>query len=323
MKKFLKYLLLLFLISFIILIIIFRNRLSLTYNLLKYSYSLKDSVAASSLNNMKSLNSMDYKDITYKVQNGKKETLDIYCSKKKSSKASPVIIYIHGGSWAYGDKNIPSFLSPILEMFREQGYTIISPSYELMKDKIIFNKQISDVKDTIRWVNKNKTKYNLNTNEIGLIGVSSGAHLSLISAYSNDNDFIGDETLKNYSSKVKYIIDFSGPTDLASLDVESNAPELNKIIKSLGNRKEIINMYNPLKYINNSIPPTLVIHSKADTMVPYSNSYNLYNKIIQYNNRSKLVTLTTCEHTLENLNKEDLKKLAIETLKFIINNSPL
>lgn len=323
MKKFLKYTFILILCTIIVLSIIFRNRIMLTYNLVHYAVSLKDNKVSYSFSNMDTLKTMDYKNIVYKKENGRTQTLDIYSSKKDTDRLSPVILYVHGGSWAYGDKSIPEFLSPVLEMLREQGYTIISTSYELMKDKVIFEDQVSDVKDTIRWINKNGSMYNIDKNEIGIIGISSGAHLSLMASYSDNNHFIGDPSLKQYNSSVKYIIDFSGPTELSTLNIKEVAPELYHVVESANNKDLLIDSYTPLKYINKNIPSTLIIHSKADTMVPYVNSSTLYSKIKQSNGRARMVSLSSSDHTLKNINQDDIKLLVTEILRFIILNSPL
>ena len=60
----------------------------------------------------------------------------------------------------YGDKVLPEAISSIIDLLKDEGFAVISTSYELMDDEVIFDKQISDVKDTIRWVYKNKDKYN-------------------------------------------------------------------------------------------------------------------------------------------------------------------
>lgn len=105
----------------------------------------------------------NYNDLEYKNTNNVRLTLDIYGPKKLKRAASPVLIYVHGGSWAYGTNDIPEFMEPILDFFREEGFTIISTQYELMKDEMIFYKQICDIKDTIRWINKNREIYNFDT----------------------------------------------------------------------------------------------------------------------------------------------------------------
>ena len=323
MKKYFKYTFITILCAVVILLVIFRNRIMLTYNLVHYVVSLKDNKVSYSFNNMETLKTMDHKNIVYKKVNGRSQTLDIYSSKKETDKLSPVILYVHGGSWAYGDKSIPQVLSPVLEMLREQGYTIISTSYELMKDKVIFEYQVSDVKDTIRWIYKNGIKYNIDKNEIGIIGISSGAHLGLIASYSDNNHFIGDPSLKQYNSKVKYIIDFSGPTELSTLNIKEVAPELYHVVDVAHNKDLLINSYTPLNYVNKNIPSTLIIHSKADSMVPYVNSTVLYTKIKENKGKARMVSLSSSDHTLKNISQDDIKLLVTEILKFIILNSPL
>lgn len=324
MKKFLKYLFVTIFLVLIILVMVFRNRIILSYNIIKNLKNINDPYSiTTSLFNIDPIETMNYKDIIYKKSHGFPQKLDIYSAKKTLPKGSPVIVYVHGGSWSYGDKSIPKTISPLFDMLREQGYTIISTSYSLMKDKVIFDEQVEDVKDTIRWIRKNKDIYDLNSEEIGVIGTSAGAHLALLSSYTSDSQFIGDASLKDYSSKVKYVIDFFGPTDLSTLDLTKASPNLLKYIKSNPNTKELLNKYSPINYVKNYLPDTLIIHSKKDTFVPYRNSTLLYDKTKTTNSDVKLVTLENSDHDFSNISKEDIKSLAIEIFKFIIAHYPL
>lgn len=140
---------------------------------------------------------MDLKNIKYKDTLSKDVFLDIYKSDIED-KPSPVIIYVHGGSWVYGDNGIPKGLEPILKAFNKRGFTIISLSYELLKEDVPIENLIIDVKDSIRWVYKNKEKYNFDTENIGILGISSGAHLALMASYSEEDMFLGDESLRKY-----------------------------------------------------------------------------------------------------------------------------
>jgi triacylglycerol lipase len=274
---------------------------------------------------LNSANTTDLKKESVQYKNTKNipVSLDIYRPETAPSKGSPVILYVHGGSWAYGSSEIPKVLSPILKPFLNEGYTIISVSYELLNKKIDFSKQVSDVKDSIKWIYKNKDAYNLNVNEIGVIGISAGAHLSLLATYSDSNEFIDDESLKDYPYKVKYIIDFFGPTDLASFDQNVALKETVPFLSSIKNKKEYIRKFSPINYVKKDLPKTLIVHSKADTMVPYSNSSSLYESSNALGNNVSLLTLDNPNHDLSNLQGDDLKKLIIKVLTFIINNSPL
>ena len=327
MKKFLKILLITLLIIISILFVgffTFKGKISLFLNIAKkYSTIKNDPSSLYNSSTLEPMESMDYKDVIYKNTNGTTQTLDIYSAKKKLTNGSPVILYVHGGSWAYGDKTIPKAITPLLDSFREEGITVISTSYELMREKQNFKKQISDVKDTIRWIHKNKDVYGFNPNEIGIIGTSSGAQLSLIAAYSEDSEFKDDEKLSNYPSSVKYVIDFFGPTDLKTLDLSLASWDLKKVLNSTKSKEDILEKYSPINYVKESIPKTLIVHSKLDKIVPYENSIKLYEKSKSLGNNVKLLTLKKSGHDLSNINKQDIASLSIEILKFIILNSPL
>jgi len=300
-----------------------RDRI-LCYGIADKYISLKNHVwTAQELDSVTSSNSMNYSDIIYKNTNGVPLTLDIYGPKKQVYKSSPVLLYVHGGSFVYGDKSIPNALSPILDTFRGQGYTIISTSYELMKNKENFNKQISDVKDTIRWIYKNKAAYNLDTNEIGVLGISSGAHISLMASYSNEEEFVDDTELSQYPSKIKYLIDFAGPTDLNILNAKGLNYDLSKIFSSITNKEDIIKKYNPINYVTAIIPNTLIIHSNLDAVVPYESSKKLYDKCIELKARAKLITLNSSAHDLASISNDDIISISEGLLKFVIFNSPL
>ena len=311
-------------IAIILLTIIFYKRILLCYDIAEKYISLKNHTwTIQELGIETSSNSMNYSDVVYKNTNETSLTLDIYGPLKQVYKSSPVLLYVHGGSLAYGDKSIPDALSPILNTFREQGYTIISTSYELMKDKEIFNKQISDVKDTIRWIYKNKSVYNFDTNEIGVIGVSSGAHLSLMAGYSNEGEFADDAELSKYPSKVKYLIDFAGPTDLSLLNTRGLNYDLSKIYLSITDKESTLQKYNPIDYVNSTIPNTLIIHSNLDSIVPYESSQKLYDKCIEKNAKATLITLNSTAHDLSSISNDDIISISEGLLKFVIFNSPL
>ena len=326
MKKFFKVLgitLLLITLSLGIFAFLIRDKVKLTINILnKYSEFVEENnLLAGSEISINVESKKDYEEVEYKNTNGVPLTLDIFNAKKELRNGSPVIIYVHGGSWVYGNKEIPNAISPLLDAFREEGYTIISTSYELMRGEENFNKQISDVKDTIRWVYKNKEKYNFNVNKIGIIGASSGAHLSLMAAYSSEDEFVDDENLKDYPSKVKYLIDFFGPTDLNTLDMNDVNWDLEQIINSVGDsREEVLDKYSPINYVDEREPNTLIIHSRKDNIVPYENAETLYEELINKNNKASIITLEGATHDFSEFDMEEIVAVGTKMLEFIVRN---
>lgn len=332
MKKFFK-ILGIILLSLIIIIgalaYYFRGQIGFYINIGKEYLELKENPPnIEELKNMKMSEDMDYKDIVYKDTNGKVQTLDIYGPEKKLKNGSPVILYVHGGSWVYGNKEIPDVIAPLLDSFRKEGYTIISVGYELATDKIDFYKQASDVKDSIRWVYKNKDVYGFNTDEIGVIGASAGAHLSLLATYSGENEFIDDKELAKYSSKVKYVVDFFGPTELSKLDMSMASWDLNNSIGNTekqirGEQKisEYMDKYSPINYIRPNLPKTLIVHGRQDKLVPYSNSMDLYNKSKNEGNNVQILTLENSGHDFSQVDVNEVFELGFRVLNFILFNT--
>ena len=326
MKKFFKVLSIILLLTIFIggiFLFSIKDKITLTVNILKkYSEFIdENNISKENIDSIDLESNKDYKEVEYKNTNGVPLTLDIFEAKKVLKKGSPVLLYVHGGSWVYGNKEIPEAISPLLDAFREEGFVIISTSYELMRGEENFNKQICDVKDTIRWIYKNKEEYNFNTDKIGVIGASSGALLSLMAAYSGDSDFIDGDVLKNYPSDVEFLIDFFGPTDLNTLDMNNVNWDLQQIIDSVGNEKEeILNKYSPINYIDNKEPNTLIIHSKKDSIVPYDNAEILYNKLIEKENNATIITLEGASHDFSEFDINEVVEVGTKMLKFVIQN---
>ena len=65
------------------------------------------------------------KDISY--TQGARQALDIYQPNEPRANA-PIIVFIHGGSWDSGSKNIYKFIG---ESFASEGYTTVIPNYRL------------------------------------------------------------------------------------------------------------------------------------------------------------------------------------------------
>ena len=125
-------------ITIIILIIVIISaiqvkRLKFLFEIIKLSNSLP-TISSDFYN--EPIKDITYKDIVYKKRGNKELTLDIYTN-KEAKEPTPVIIYVFGNGWMYGDKVIPSAIESIIDLFKDEGYAVISTSYELMDDEVI------------------------------------------------------------------------------------------------------------------------------------------------------------------------------------------
>ena len=89
------------------------------------------------------------------------------------SKNNPVVIFIHGGYWDEGNKDIYWFLG---RNFSKKEIVTVIPNYTLSPSGN-YDTMAKEVAATIQWTYENIAKYNGNPNQIFLMGHSAGGHL--------------------------------------------------------------------------------------------------------------------------------------------------
>ncbi|WP_312765636.1 alpha/beta hydrolase [Epilithonimonas sp.] len=287
---------------------------------------------------------LNYKDVTYKIKDTTQQKLDIYLP-QRSDKKSPVLVFVHGGGWAQGNKALKDdyYLSDFVLRLVKAGYAVVSINYTLLNENTHFPAPIEDTKEAIRWIRVNAGKYNFDSENIGVWGASAGAQIGLIAANTDDSQFSEHSDFPNYSAKVNYFIDYFGPSDMNKL-FRTKAPGFvififklifpkiydirNKLVFGFtgydikGQKDEAMNglkIYSPITYINNSSVPTLMIHGTKDKIVPYSQSEILKEVLDKNNVKNELISIKKGNH---GLNEDSDHELMFEkTFKFIKENT--
>ncbi|KIC64733.1 alpha/beta hydrolase [Chryseobacterium taiwanense] len=284
-----------------------------------------------------------YENIAYKINNEKPILLDIYTPKNTSSEKLPVLIYVHGGGWVAGDKTIhaDTYIENTILKLVEKNYAVISIEYTLVSETVHFPLPIQDTKDAIRWVRKNAEKYNFDTNNIGIFGASAGSHLTMLAAYTNDNEFVGNPELSGYSAKVNYVVNNFGPADMNKLLhtragkipvffinlFAKNIVELrSKIVLGISgydikkDKRKIVEYFktiSPVSYVNNGVP-TLILQGNKDKIVPIQQSKKLNKELKKENIASTLMIVEDGTHGFGTTDKAYLEKLSNEMVDFIV-----
>ena len=119
------------------------------------------------------------KDLAYVSDGDPLQKLDLYLPEKKTDKPAAVIIGIHGGAWAFGDKSNPGFVHPKAAWFRSQGFIFVSINYRL-SPKVVHPAHILDVCKAVVWIETHIAKHGGDPKQLYLIGHSAGAHLAAL-----------------------------------------------------------------------------------------------------------------------------------------------
>jgi acetyl esterase/lipase len=186
----------------------------------------------------------------------------------------PAVLVIHGGAWRQGNK---ADVRPILPQFVEHGYVAVSPEYRFCPQDA-FPAQIHDVKAAVRWLKVNAKKYRIDPDRIGAMGFSAGGHLSLMLGLTTPNDGLeGDVSAGAPDSRVKAVVNYFGPTDLAAKDI----PDICKpwVKDFLGgspqDRPDAAAKASPLTFVSKDDAPVLTFQGTKDSLVPYTQAIKL------------------------------------------------
>jgi len=86
----------------------------------------------------------------------------------------PTIISIHGGGWCYGDKNLYQHYCMRLA---QRGFTVVNFTYRLAPE-YKFPSPIEDIFNVFHWVQQNHSLYNIDYNNLFVVGDSAGGQLA-------------------------------------------------------------------------------------------------------------------------------------------------
>jgi acetyl esterase/lipase len=199
------------------------------------------------------------------------QVMDIYLPKDRSVTHTKSLILIHGGGWNSGSK---AEFSTYIDSFKMRlpDYAIFNLNYRLVSSGNYFPTQETDVKAAVDFIAGNAENYHIHKDKFVLLGVSAGAHLSLLQAY------------KYSSPKIKAVVDYFGPTDLVAMYnnpwhplvplalqmITGTSPQKNKVL---------FESSSPISFITPQSPPTLIMHGGKDEIVDVSQSKLLADKL--------------------------------------------
>ncbi|MGJ8593302.1 MAG: alpha/beta hydrolase [Aquaticitalea sp.] len=121
--------------------------------------------------------SQKIRDIEYQsIENPSREganRLNVFIPNNLNERKVPVLIFIHGGYWEEGNKDIYGFLG---RNFAKHDVVTVIPNYRLSPNAS-YNEMANDVVKIIRWTQDQIEEYGGDSNQIYLMGHSAGGHL--------------------------------------------------------------------------------------------------------------------------------------------------
>jgi acetyl esterase/lipase len=222
-----------------------------------------------------------------------RQVLDVL--RPKGLKGRPVVIFVHGGAWFIGDKNLLGLYRGFGRFLAKQGIVAVMVNYRL-SPAVKHPEHVKDVARAFAWTRRHIKEYGGDPDRIFLCGHSAGGHL--VSLLATNPTFLKDEHLKlgdDDRNAIRGVISICGvyliPTgeEFASLVAEMlagfiskekgerswglrfvigsmvrGAKSLNPFPLVFGDDAEVCAEASPLKNIHKGLPPFLLINAERD-----------------------------------------------------------
>ena len=200
------------------------------------------------------------------------QKMDVYLPANRTDSNTKVLVLIHGGGWASGDKSEFATAIPILKE-KLPHYAIVNLNYRLASQTANhFPTQENDIKQAIQYILDKTNTYHISSN-LALLGTSAGAHLALLQAYKHTDQL-----------KPKAVISFFGPTDMTDMYNRQYNSYYQFALQLLvggtpATKPDVFRQASPVHFVNRQSAPTLLLHGGKDGLVPPSQSKNLKEKL--------------------------------------------
>ncbi len=212
------------------------------------------------------------RNLPYVANGHELQRLDIFLPEKPAGRL-PLIVWIHGGGWAWGSKED----CPCVPLVAK-GYAVAAINYRFSQHAL-FPAQIEDCKAAIRWLRANAAKYHIDPDHIGVWGSSAGGHLvALLGTTGGRKEFEGKDGNLDQSSRVQCVVDWCGPAEMLTMGKLADKPDT-VVAKLIGgpvqDNQEKARAASPLTYVSKDSAPFLIMHGDKDDTVPLAQSEKL------------------------------------------------
>jgi len=207
-----------------------------------------------------------------------------------------VALLVSGG-WKSGTNSFrPWMAAPLLR----RGYTLFAVTH-LSQPKATVMEINDDMHRAIRFIRHHAREYGIDPSRLGVTGGSAGGHLSLMLATRGaPGPADAPDPVDREDSSVQAVATFYPVTDLLNLGASTENPgdggPPKSFVQAFGPNstnlaiwKPIGHDLSPIYHITTNLPPILIYHGDADTLVPFDQSQRFQSRARELGRSVELV----------------------------------
>ena len=201
------------------------------------------------------------------------------------------------GGWKSGTNAFhPWMVAPLLR----RGYTVFAVCHVSQPEATVME-SFADVSRGVRFIRAHAKEFGIDPKRLGVTGGSAGGHFSLMLATrGGPGPTDAPDPIERESSAVQTVAIFYPVTDLLNLgpsteNLHDGGPP-KSFVSAFGMDRtnhapwaEVGREMSPLFYLSSNLPPTLIYHGDADTLVPLEQSQRYQAKARELGDTVELV----------------------------------
>ncbi|MBC2595384.1 alpha/beta hydrolase [Ruficoccus amylovorans] len=270
------------------------------------------------------------KDVAYKATSPA-NVLDLYYPQSGEA-PYPTHIYLHGGGWTGGGKNLGPNQKLVFEQLAQQGFLGIAVEYQLVdaaKDRYMRTCAV-DCMDALRYIFAHADELGVDPENVFVWGGSAGGQLALLCATAPISALQGDNPNPEGGAPIRAVVAWYPPTDM--LEYEPISVEFNKNLRDLSKRigrtveddPVAFIEISPLAHLTRKDPPALLIHGDADSVVHLEHSRRFKDKADTLGVPCELVVVENANHVFRPVGGKqispDLNTISELTADFFVDH---
>jgi len=233
-------------------------------------------------------------DVIYGRKFGTALTLDVFEPDKKNECA--ILFMVSGGFFSSHEAINAKAYAALLE----RGYTVFAIVHG-SQPKFQIPEITQDIHRAVRFIRHNAAKWGVDPDKFGITGGSAGGHLSLtMGTQGRPGKPEAKDPIDRESSAVQAVACFFPPTDFLNYGqpgedavgvgiLKGFKPAFGPKSDTAEGRQELGKEISPIYFVTSNLPPTLIIHGDADTLVPIQQAESFVQRAKESGATAKLI----------------------------------
>ena len=227
-----------------------------------------------------------------------------------------VILFIHGGGWIHGDKS--EHTKDILH-FSNLGFVCATMNYRYVDESLTVFDELDDVTSALKAIKEIGAKYGLALEKSILSGVSAGAHLSLMHAYTRqEKSPLPTVAVCPFCppvdcSKSDFLIGLSGEFEDWKYEILSICcgTKITKDTILSEEPQKALKKMSPWYYVTKNCIPTAVFHGILDELIPFRHAEDFIKLLNEKGVKNDFVIYENSNHALDKNPEKSMEALGI------------